>query len=158
MRKSLWIVLTVLLVAAGAPNLYADTYTPVFTCTGTCVYPVPTAPDVSFPSPTTIQETWNSHVFTLTLSALDSPTDTYVWTGGAVNIPFAASYGYDIVNLIDETSQVYASEFIIDPSIPFGTEIIDHGTLQFAVVATPEPSSVALMLAGIGFLLVLRKR
>ena len=60
MRKSLWITLAVMVVAIAAPIANADSFTPTFTtngCSGTCF--LLTAPDVTFPSPTTIDVTFD---------------------------------------------------------------------------------------------------
>ncbi len=151
MRKSLWIILTALLVAIGTPSAHADSYTADFTCT-TCEF-LPSAPDVSFPSPTTVQETWDGITLDIPLLTGDSPTDSYTWTDSfEVSTAFV---GGEVSFVIDDltTGDV---ESITESY--FGTPLIDTGDLSFAAVATPEPSSVVLMLLGIGMLFVMRKR
>jgi hypothetical protein len=96
-----------------------------------------------------MQVTWDSNVFTLLLAAPDSPTDTYVWEGVATPglLSFAikdgtAGTGFGLSVLSANTRQFQ-----------------DSGNLFFtAAQAVPEPSSVALMLAGIGLLLVLMRK
>ena len=88
MRKSSWIILTLLLVAVTAPNAQAQTYDVTFVCTDiTCGSPDPTAPAVTFPTPTTIDITYEGQsvpVITLT-NPLDNPsTDTFMWSAETV--------------------------------------------------------------------------
>jgi hypothetical protein len=152
MRKTLWIMLAVLLVAIGAPSAHADSLPATFTC-GICVGGTPTAPDVLFPAPV-VDVTWNDLLFHLDLPSSDLPTDSYEWNG------HTTSGG----------GEIFLQDFTIH-DLTNGTEVnmvhdtgkgvnapLDSGTLSFAAVAAPEPSSIALMLAGIGSLLVLRKR
>jgi hypothetical protein len=148
MRRSLWIIVGVLFVVIGATNAHADSFTPTFTgCTGACVI-LPSAPDVSFPSPTTIQVTWVSNVFIVPLVASDSPTDLYEWRA-------TASIGRLEFDIFDFTNNTVTDQ-VLFPN-PNTLLYRDTGILTFAAVSTPESSSVALMLAGIGFLLVMRK-
>jgi hypothetical protein len=65
----------------AAPNAHGDSFTPIFTCTGTCPAPLPTAPDMTFPA-SSITVTWDSNVFTLPVSTnpiLENPNDIYSW-------------------------------------------------------------------------------
>jgi PEP-CTERM motif len=146
MRKSLWIVPVLTLIAAiGAPTAHASMYTPTFTCTGTCVS-VPTAPDVSFPSPTSITVTWDSAVFVVSLASPDLPTDTYGWHGNNINYP--------VIDIADATTGTSAIAIGTGPA----GSADEIGGLSFTALSTPEPSSFALMLAGVGLLFVMRKR
>jgi hypothetical protein len=133
MRKSLWIMLAVLLVAIGAPNAYADSETPTFTCRGTCVGGTPTAPDVSFPAPV-FDVTWNDVLFSYTLPSSDLPTDSYTWFGDTgLHATFSVT-----------------NQFLFNP-----VQIVSPA---FTPTATPEPSTIALMLLGVGLVFVMRNR
>jgi hypothetical protein len=167
MRKSLWIVPVLLLSAAiGVPNAHADSFRPTFitlSCLGACL-PQPTAPDVSFPSPTTITVTWNGFIFLLPLPAPTSPTDSFGWSMEWHNIDpscLSSCAGEAIASLRDGIAPFSESVTLLNVSSPgpLSSEVLDSGQLFFApVVATPEPSSFALMFAGIWVLLVMRKR
>jgi len=152
MRKSLWIILAIMLVAIVAPNAHADSFTATFTCSGTCVGGLPTAPDVSFPAPV-VDVTWNDNTFPLTLPSSDLPTDSYVWDAHAFlgfNGELDMEFGImDITTGMNTALSIMASGFFAD---------LEGGPLAFAAVATPEPSSYALMLLGVGLVFVMRKR
>ena len=157
MRKTLWIILAVLIVAIGAPSAHADSiYVGTFTCDSPCAS-VPTSPEVTFPSapgPTApFSVTWDSIVFSnFQLPSGDLPTDTYTW-GATTSF---VGYGGPIF-LINDASN--SSDIVVYSSGGLGDFADGGGTLSFApLTATPEPSSVALILAGVGFLLVTRKR
>ena len=159
MRKPLWIILALLFAAIGAPNARADSFVPTFTCAGTCVS-VPTAPDVSFPTPTTIEFTWFTTMFSIALPTGDLPTDMYAWDVAAINTAPETSFEEIFTIFDDNTNQqgsVSCFGDLAHPSVAceFGG---GSGSLSFAPVATPEPSSVALMLAGIVLLWGMRKR
>ena len=155
MRKFLWATLTVLFVTIGAPGAHADTYAATFTCTGLCAF-LPTAPEVSFPAPTTIDVTWDATLFPINLSSgplgIDQFSDAYTWAAIAGN---PASPGEAFFAIQDLST----GDFVVGTaSLTSPVPLSDQGSLTFAPVATPEPSSVALMLVGIGFLLVVRLR
>lgn len=145
MRKLLWIILTVLVLAVGAPIAHADSYEPFFTtmgCVGVCA--LPTATDVVFPAPTTMDVTFDSLSAVVTIPLGDKTTDNYVWY---------ASVGSSLTfYLVD----------VVGPGYPDGCQgYTGCGTLGFGVVSTPtmpEPSSSVLMLLGVGLLLMARKR
>jgi len=138
----------------AAPNAHADSFTPIFTCTGTCLAPLPTAPDITFPA-SSITVTWDSFVFTLPVSQipiLDDPNDTFSWEGDVGSV-----FPGDIVFRINDVTKnlTVAAGFVCGPCTPAFT---DMGVLTFTPVATPEPSSVALLLAGVGLVFAMRKR
>ena len=149
-----------------APNAHADSFTPTFiplSCQGACL-PAPTAPDVSFPSPTTMTVTWNGFVFLFPVPAPASPTDHFDWTMDWHNTDvtcLSSCVGEVIASLAGSAP---FSESVTLPNVaspgPLSSVIRDSGQLFFApVVGTPEPSSLALMLAAIGLgLVVMRKR
>jgi hypothetical protein len=142
MRKSVWIMLAALLVVIGAPSAHADSFTPIFTttgCSGTCA--LPTALDVSFPSPTTMDVTYLGFSETVPIPT-GLPGDTFGWNADIERVSF--------------------DFFIEDGSTPTcnggGPGHISCGTLTFAAVTAPEPGSAGLLVAGIGLLLAMRKR
>ena len=147
MRKSVWIILTVLLVAVGAPNAHADSFSVTFTG----FTPEPTASDVTFPSPT-LDIMWQGFTFLLTLPASSLPTDSYNWDGalGCGKIGGCEAH----FTIQDTTTGTFTTSITPVPS----TFAIGRGNLTFTPVATPEPSSVALMLLGGGLVFVTRRR
>ena len=152
MQKSLWIILSALVLSLVAPNAHADSFTPTFTCLGTCVS-TPTAPDVSFP-PNTITETWDGFTITLSLDSSDKPTDDYSWQN---EIQVEDLFVEDrVVFLITDTTNNITSinDMLLGPQPEHPT---DTGLLSFSPVATPEPSSLALILLGIGLVFWVRK-
>jgi hypothetical protein len=154
MRKSLWIMLAALLVAIAAPSARADSFTATFSCSGTCVGGTPTAPDVTFPAPV-IDVTWNGLLFQITLLYdAPSPLDDFTWTG--YNDYYRTTL-LQYIDITDLTTGVTWSSTGIG-SFASGKSSQATGALAFAAVATPEPSSYALMLLGVGLVFVLRKR
>jgi PEP-CTERM motif len=157
MRKAYWIILAVLFLAIRVPNLNAQVYDVSFTCTAaSCV--APTAPPVSFPSPT-IDVTYPGlgTPFDLSLSLVPGwmPSDSYTWfereTGGP-------PYNYTFT--LEDTTQ--ASEIFLGQAGFASPQPAadDQGSVRFTVV-TPEPSSLVLMLSGVGLLglmMAMRKR
>ncbi len=155
MRKAFWIILAVLFLAVRVPNLNADTYDVNFTCTATdCV--APTAPPVSFPSPT-LDVTYPglSTPFAVSLSLVPTwaPGDSYTWyereTGGP---PYFYTFTLEDNSKLSEifVDQEYASS---QPDV-----LNDQGAVTFTVV-TPEPATFFLMLTGVVLLgLMLVKR
>lgn len=156
MRKSLWIILIVLFAAIGAPNARADSFAASFTCTSITCGILPTASDVSFPTPTTINITFAGEVsISFDLPSADSFHDSYSWAEVAV------SSATPLFTIWDHTTGTIQSTLLplctvcgITYSPP------ESGALAFTAVpvVTPEPSSVALILAGVGLVFVMRKR
>jgi hypothetical protein len=156
MRKSLWIMLAALLVAVAAPSARADSFTATFSCSGTCVGGTPTAPDVSFPAPV-IDVTWNDLLFQFhLLYHAPSPLDQFSWTGYN-DYDEGRDTLFQYMEIHDRTTGVTWSSTGYS-TFANGKYSKDTGTLAFAAVATPEPSSYALMLLGVGLVFVMRKR
>jgi hypothetical protein len=146
----------VLLAAIAVPTARADSYTPTFVCSGGCVS-LPTAPVVSFTSTssTTITETWDDVVFSVELSPSDQATDAYEWFGDYE----ANGYGYAAI-IYDENDGLTSYSTVPIAIIGSGPTqaAADMGTLSFASIAAPEPSAFLLVLLGVGFVLLQRKR
>jgi phospholipase/lecithinase/hemolysin len=163
MRRPLRMILAVLFMALGVPSSHADSFTPIFTCFTACAA-TPTAPDVSFPAPLVMDVTWENMVFDFSLPSSSQPTGISGWelvTPAAFSQSGSASFtispgGTFITVVVPFLFQ------LDDNNNCLNCHIIEDGTLQFAPAgasSVPEPSSVVLMLAGIGFLLmVVRKR
>ena len=153
MRKSLWIVLA-LLVVGGAPIAHADSYAATFTCTSGCNTP-PTAPDVTFPSP----------ILTVTFKGLtfdfparpsgELPGDDYGWSQGISSCGVVGPLICAELDITDFSRDETLPSFVHNPPLNFGTAA---GDLTFSKVSAPEPSSLALIPLGLGALLVMRKR
>ena len=165
MRKSFWIILAVLFVAVSAPKADADTFDATFTITNlnsscaTCeIIPSATGP-VVFPAPTPISILLTEELFdepltgpvTRTLPALSLPTTLYDWsfTDTSTTAAFTISIGGSPLLTIDYSGLSLESQL---------AGISESGTLSFAPVNAPEPSSYALMLLGVGLVMVMRKR
>ncbi len=157
MRKSVWIILTAVFVAIAAPNAHADTFTATFTCTqaGGCSF-LPTALAVSFPSPTSITETWGPFVGTIPLPAPTSPLDSWSWANQVLSNGSARLCVRDLS--LGPEPQIFCA-LVSGLDSVFASDI---GALAFVAIpppsSVPEPSSVALMLFGIGLVFVMRKR
>ena len=150
MKKSLWII-ALLFVVIGTPNAHATPYKVTFTCAGFCAGGTPTAPDVSFPSPTTITETWDGFTLTFTLAAPDSPQDMYIFANAAGPEPNSPSTYFYLFEIIDLTNGNGSGLFAQDQSLPTAA-ITDFGTVSF----TPEPSTWIYAITGVGFLLLIK--
>jgi len=143
MRKSLWIVLA-LLVVSGAPVAHADSFSVTFTSD----VALPTAMDVTFPSPT-LDITWQGTAFTIAFPSSFLPGDRYGW-GSAEDMSAFRMLITDFTLIQSVSSN--------NVPLPAGF-VLGAGNLTFTpTAAAPEPSSVALMLLGVGFLFLMRKR
>ncbi|HEY4951574.1 MAG TPA: PEP-CTERM sorting domain-containing protein [Candidatus Acidoferrales bacterium] len=152
MRKSLWIIVAVLLVAIGAPVSHADStdYTLSFsggnpnpTSGGTVVFDDSTDTYTTF----LVDFTGLSFDFSGSTSA-DIPT-TGTWFGCA----FPGDTGpCGTMALLQVGSALLTSS-----GIPSGSAKT-NGTYALTAVTAPEPSSYALMLLGVGLVFVMRKR
>ena len=161
MRRTSWVIAVGFILAIGFPSAKAGTFTPTFSCTGSCSS-IPTAEDVSFPSPS-ILETWGngSNITGMGLLSSDQPGDTYTWINSLVpgaEGPQVADFTLSITDVTTGDSQFATGTIGIgDPSF---VGFSDSGTLTFlpsdsTVAAVPEPSTWALMIlgfAGIGLM------
>jgi hypothetical protein len=151
MRKALWIIPVVLLFAArGAPSAHADEYTATFTCSS-APCDTPTAPDVSFPSPTSINVTWDGVLFALTLVSPDMATDAYTWGACSVScVNFPNESSFQINDLTDgSNAQLFGPDAPTPPPQAGQLPGYNAGSLSFSVVAAPEPSSLLLLGSGL---------
>jgi hypothetical protein len=146
MRKSSWVV-ALLLVAINAPGVWADSFDASFSCTTACVA-VPTDPAVTFPSPT-IPISFFSQSFTITLNAFDNPTDDFTWGIGTDS----SGWHFEINDLTTGWSDDSSSFSFGQDGTPYG-----NGCVYFDHQSMPEPSSLALMLLGIGIVFLARRR
>src|SRR5882724_11462524 len=148
MRKSFWIIPAVLFVLIGVPNAHADSFTATFTCTGSCS---------STPSSTTGTFTPSGPN---SLGAFTWATDSYSWDGFLDTIATGATnfLTFRITDLSVSPPLNTVQGDKLCPTLQACQTNFDFGVLSFSPVTTPEPRSVALLLAGIAFLLVMRKR
>ncbi len=174
MRKSLWIILAVLVVAIGAPNALADTITSgtlAFTLAGG-VGIAPTAGSFTYDN-TTNQFTsftvvWDGLTFDLSfgatqtnflalIGAIPSPQ---TWT--AACIPSTVHPTIPCDGLLD--FGLFAGTLVlgsaVQPLVPTQNLAVGGGTFTVTqvVTTTPEPGAVSLLLMGIGLVSVMRKR
>jgi PEP-CTERM motif len=130
----------------AVPNAHADSYSATFTGG-------PTALDVTFPSPT-LDITWQGFAFSITLPSSSLFTDLYSWGSSR-----ACANGICVARMDIFDSTHPSDTFSNSVSVPtsFSTSA---GFLTFTPVATatPEPSSVALLLSGVGLVFAMRKR
>ena len=156
MRKSLWIMLAILFVAIGAPNAHADStdYTLSFILA------------MNGGSP---------NAFSGGTVVLDNTTDTYTtflvdWNGlswdfsgnTSANIPTTGSWGGcalpgSTICGGGSAELGIGSAFLVSSGITSESSKVE-GTYTLTPVGAPEPSSVALMLLGVGLVFVMRKR
>jgi hypothetical protein len=140
MRKSLWIMLAILLVAIAAPNAHADV-TPYGTYTVECLGPCASDPTVTIDS-TRIDFTVFGNSVDITGLAL---------TAGNLE-------GWNIDNGLLSITDVTSGVPVVAPiSLTFPTSN-EAGLFLPGTVPTPEPGSLGLMLLGVGLAFVLRKR
>jgi hypothetical protein len=153
MRKSLWIMLAVLLVVIGAPAAHADgVFAITFSGAG-----APTvvgsnlldynSTSMEFTTPT-LTINFDGQTFSLVNQGFTdiSPTDVFSWAG-------VGGGGFGI-SPSGTKARIYSG------SVPGDfTDVVQFGDVTFtAQTPVPEPSSVALMLLGVGLVFVMRKR
>lgn len=148
MRKSWWVI-ALLVAAIAAPTAYADSFDASFTCSTTCSS-VPTDPATTFPSPV-IPISFASEVFSITLNALDLPTDSYTWSVQVTSSGWNFSIEDVTTGLIDVSQSFSSSNSNGDPS---GNGLM---ILTAEATATPEPNTFALLLLGVATVLALGK-
>jgi|SRR5271163_2087396 len=161
MRKSLWIILVVLLVAVGAPNAHADGTTYTISFTGTNA-PTVVGSDLLFFDSTLNEFTTpsleidyfgNDITLDATLLGPTNPlTHTYVW--GADEFAFEASDLTAGLNLYTGSSTNTGCDVSTDRFECFGDVVFTAQT----PATTPEPAAGGLMLLGLGLVLAMRKR
>lgn len=169
MRKYLWIILALLVVAIGAPAAMADSYN--YTFVGAVYF---AGTDVSFTvnGPVELNTVYS---IILNPGSTDlfvtqpggSPVDEGVITGMEwIESPYAYC-GTSAVCTV-QLSLLTANDAADGPTIAgttipgIGTygEFFDHGTLTISTVATPEPNTFALTLSGmalLGLMVAMRK-
>jgi hypothetical protein len=170
MRKSLWIVLSVLAVTIAAPIAHADT---VFTVTG------------SFDNGAILSGTATIDTSAGLVTAFDLSTAGAFVSGPYTTVdpgqgPFLGIFNYLVsstlpassIDLLFPTSNLvgYAGgslcsdivtvncTFVSFLNFPSGLDIILTSGSLTPQVTTPEPSSVGLMLLGVGLVFAMRKR
>lgn len=165
MRRALWI-LAVLFMATIAPSSHADSYTSIFTCT-LCTTASPTAPDVSFPAPITLDITWENTLFDFSLPSVES-TDVFTWF--SLTPSGVSQFATLAFQLVDSSAPDPQTPILAYGPFVFEVDgdgnclncsVRDFGELRFVpndAPTTPEPSSAVLMLSAIGFLLVVMWR
>jgi hypothetical protein len=161
MRKSLWIILAVMVVAISAPNAHADSFTDgTINFTVTSGSPTPTGSfvfDNTTDTFTSFAVDWDGAVFAC--ASLSCPSNLSAnLTGG----------NWCAAGPLSSNGVCAGPSFELGFVLFFpgpGTTFTDpaaaaNGTFTVTTtsVATPEPSSVALMLLGVGLLFVMRKR
>jgi hypothetical protein len=106
-------------------------------------------------------ETWGGFVGLIPLGPLDVPTDTYIWTN-TVTLDPLFPFSEEIDTAIVDTTDGMGSSATGTLSCEICEHIVNHGSLTFTditqTVATPEPSSIGLMLLAIALMFVMRKR
>lgn len=140
MRKSLWILLA-LVVVSGAPAAHANAFTPTGTYTAECSGTCASDPTVTF-TDTVIDFTAFGHTVDVTGLSLE-PGDLFGWNimGGQLAL-----------------TDVTTGNPIVAPITLAFSVSNESGLFLPATAPTPEPSSVALMLLGVGFAFAARKR
>jgi PEP-CTERM motif len=157
MRKSLWIMLAILLVAIGAPSVRADS-----------VYAITFYDGFGAGHPTVVGSNlldYNSTSMEFTTISLQVSYDGLTITlenDSAGGVPISSHFIWfaDTPNRLISFSYICPCDpfdylHIYSATIP---ETIQYGKGDVSLTAqTPEPSSVALMLLGLGLVLLLRK-
>lgn len=166
MRKSIWIMLTLMFVAIAAPNAHADSVNMTFSgvLSGTATL-------------TVTPESGGTFLITSITGSLTSPVT------GAISLIVPPNFFDDDNNIIDSLSSfsgdVAFSDAFGDEWLLYtrgGNTFVDGTACQFltgcntigaetvtlsspvTTAPTPEPGTIALMLLGVGVLFVMRKR
>lgn len=176
MKKLLCVFPAFLLFALiNVPNAHADSYTPTFSCNlhassdlG-CYYIGNgyTASEVSFPTPTIQVAVPNpdgvNEVYDVTLSASDTPTDSFTYEFAEYNSPAPPPFNFALdaqfwINDLTTGITNYSASTFLDYSI--APPVSGVGTLTFPPVsaAAPEPAPIILMLLGAGLIFFMRRR
>jgi hypothetical protein len=153
MRKSLWVMLAVMVVAIGAPASHADSFTD-YTLSFTGGTPNPTSDgtvifDNTTDTYTTFLVDFRGLSFDFSGSTSANIPTTGLWAG-------CAFPGADFCAGASAALGI-GSVLVVSSGIPSGTAKT-QGSYALTAVAAPEPSSVALMLLGVGLVFVMRKR
>lgn len=160
-KLGLVVAVIVACLSLGSGGARADEYTATFTCTGTCTFaPSVTNNPIDFapPSPTEIDLTLGGSGATLYLPSADLPTDIYNWQDISECEAYASGIclQYDTAILLEDLTTGSEYEDLWESGYAPET-INDSGTLTFSAVATPEPSSALVLVAGLGLVLAVRK-
>jgi hypothetical protein len=170
MRKSLWIILTILVVAVGAPIAHADT---VFDVSGTaratngqvcgadCAFSgtltvntttgAVTGIDITFPGISGFTTVTESGLIGGTLWGVDGVNSG---STSQLNLAFTPNPGPGtLVGLTGGTISGSEVESLLSSTVFF-----NDLTGTVSAVTAPEPSSLGLMLLGIGLVFAMRKR
>jgi hypothetical protein len=151
MRKLLWIILALMVVAVSAPNAHADTFTYSYT---------DSVDEISWTTAPLSGVTMETTVPAVDLTAT-SNTGNFAGCVTTLVVLDAGGIGNTQTNFSScQFPFVIAFDgFAATDYTTPGTYHGGQGTLVVAAaVAAPEPSSVALMLLGVGLVFVLRKR
>jgi len=171
MRKSLWIILTLLLVAISAPNALADGFSDgTITFTVSSLGPTPTGSfvlDTTTDELTSLTVNWDGAVFNFESVTFPVPfsfleaNDTWCASsveGGALGAQCEANFSPIFELGITTPVPLFAS--VPTPDVFTERFITSDGNYAVTEIAvtTPEPGPLSLTLLGIGLVLVLRKR
>jgi PEP-CTERM motif len=142
MRKSLWIILAIMVVAIAAPNAHADS-TPPGTYTAECIGPCASDPKVTF--------SFVAIDFTVFGNTID-------FTG--LSLTTGHEFGWNIDNGSLSLTDLTTGNPIVAPVTLAFPASNEAGLFlpAMAPATTPEPSFIALMLLGVGLVFVMRKR
>ena len=144
-------MLAVMVVAVGAPNAHGDSFTYTYTCEASC------AGDVSW---TTAAIPGITMATTVPAADLTATSNTASFAGCATSsvVLDAGGNGGILTNFSGcFTSALSDDPFALTDYTTPGKYVNDIGS-TLVVTAAPEPSSVALMLLGVGLVFVMRKR
>ncbi len=169
MRKTLWITLSVFFVAIAVPTVHADSITDgTINFTVSSGSPAPTGSfvfDNTTNAFTAFTVDWDGLVFDFTGEANGLSAVTVSGCTSAGIFTYLVGNGCSTQITWQGVAPTSGGNALFDflPSLPLfvatsGTGDAAIGRFAITTVATPEPSSVGLMLAGIGFLLVMLKR